>query len=88
MKLNDVYCSFVVGAISIVSFIVVFELTWSVPPISRVLVGVGVLIPTLPLFNIVIFKFVPLFPIPKFEVPTEYTFYPKLQLVPVVSFDS
>ena len=88
MKLNEVYCSFIVGAISIISFIVVFELTCSVPSISRVLDGVGVLIPTLPLFSIVIFKFVSLFPIPKFEVPTEYTFYPKLQLVPVVSFNS
>ena len=88
MKLNEVCYSFVVGAISIVSFIVVFELTCSVPSISRFVLGVGVLIPTFPLFSIVIFKFVSLFPMPKFEVPTEYTFYPKLQLVPVVSFDS
>ena len=76
------------GAICILSFAVVVEFKWVVPSTVKVSLGVKVLIPTFPSFKIDIDKFVSLLPIPKLEVPTECVFYPILQFVPELLFDS
>ena len=63
-----------VGAIEILFFVVVVEFIWAVPSTVKVFVGIDVLIPTFPSFNIPIERLLSLFPIAKFEVPIEKVF--------------